>query len=291
MGLLDILGGGQIGLIGGAIGALGGLFGGSQNKSYGSSGDLSAGRGQLGQLGQLGNQYGDIARQDMGAYGSANNQYQSALQGQENYLKADPYTDQYSTAQLANAASGTASAYQRAHANLQASMGANGMGGGNSSMLAGGEAGIEAGQAGTIAQDQNNLAMNRIGQRAQNLSALTNLSGGVANTDYSRGMGAMGAQEGVNQNLANSYLGLGQSELGMEQNYQAQQRQAMASGLGGLGQAVGMASYYANQKQNAALSNQPAGYGGGGYYGGGYYGGGVQPDNPYGLGNGTGFGL
>jgi len=271
MGLLDSLGGGQIGLIGGAIGALGGLFGGSQTKDFGSSGDLSAGRGQLGNLGSLGGQYGNLAQQDMGAYGSANGQYQNALQGQENYLKADPYTDQYSTAQLANATSGTAAAYQRAHANLQASMGASGLGGGDSSMLSGGQASIEAGQAGNMAQAQNSLAMNRISQRAQNLSALTNLTGGVANTDYSRGIGAMGAQEGIDQNLANSYLGLGGQELGMEQNYQAQQRQAMASGLGGLGQAVGMASYYAGQKN-------------GGQQGG-------QQGDPFGIGDGSGLGF
>jgi len=274
MGLLDSLGGGQIGLIGGAIGALGGLFGGSQTKDFGSSGDLSAGRGQLGNLGALGTQYGNVAQQDMGAYGAANGQYQGALQGQENYLKSDPYTDQYSTSQLARATSGTAAAYQRAHANLQAEAGGSGLGGGNSSMLAGGQASIEENQAGNMAQAQSNLAMNRISQRAQNLSALTDLTGGVANTDYNRGMGAMGAQQGVESNLANSYLGLGQNEQNLELGYQEQQRQAMASGMGGLGQAVGMASYYANQKKNAM---QPA----------------PLPSSSYGGpdGNGSGFGL
>lgn len=226
--------------IGGAVsaaGAIQGLL--AKPTNYGSQQDFSSGRGYLNQLSGLGNTYAAQASNAMNDYSADNGQYRSAVQNYGNYLQQDPFTDQRSTADLARATTGSADAYSRARANLQASGAAAGVGGAGSSSLMGGMAGIEAGEAGSLAGAQNNQAYAQIAQHQQNMQALTNLYGGVSGQDYSRGTQALGAQQGVDNGLASTYLGLGQTEFGEEQNMDAQQRQASAGALGNLGSILG----------------------------------------------------
>ena len=240
MGFLDSIGG-----LGGAISgvsALTSLFG--KSKDYGSAGDLSAGRGYLSQEGGIGSQYGQQAAGALSNYGTDNGAYRGATQNYANYLSQDPYTDSYSTARLAAAGAGSSDAYSRARANLQSTASGMGLGGGASSMLSGGLAGIDAAQAGQLSGQQNSLALQAIAQHRQNLGQLTDLYGGMAGTDYNRGMGALGAQQGVDQSLAGNYLGLGQQEQGYEMNAQNQQNQAFGSALGSLGSLYGSSKGY-----------------------------------------------
>ena len=245
MGFLDSLGGiGGAGGIVSGLGALSGLFGGGDSKDYGSSGDLSAGRRYLNQENALGGQYGNLSSQAMGQYGADNGQYRSAAGNYANLLQQNPYTDQYSAAQLAQSGAGTSAAYSRARANLQANAAGMGLGGGGGSALSGGLAGIDASQAGTLSGQQNQLALQAIAQHRQNMGQLTDLYGGIAGQDYGRGTSALGAQEGVDRSLAGSYLGLGDQERNMEIGYQQQMNQATSAGLGSLGSSLGAAGGY-----------------------------------------------
>lgn len=233
------------------------LLGGA--KKYGADADLSAGRGYLGQEGGIANTYGGLGASALSQYGTDNGQYRSALGGYEDYLKQDPYTDNYSTAQLARATEGTTQAYTRARANLAAAAAGTGQGGGASSMLAGGEQGINTAAAGQVAGQQNALGMARIAQHGQNLAQLANLTGSVANTDYGRGVNAYGAQLGVLGHLGGEYLGLGQNERSMEMQSQAQADSSLYGLAGAAGSYLGLRNVLGNSG-NAGYGN--AGYGG-----------------------------
>jgi len=240
----SILGGLGIGGVLDGVGAIAGMFGGGGHADFGSSGDLSAGKSQLNNLSGLAGQYGSQAQNAFNSYGSDNNAYRNASGNEAALLSANPYTDAFSTAQLAASGAGSSAAYSRARANLQATAAGMGLGGGAGSMLAGGQAGIDASAAGQISGQQNQLALQAIAQHRQNLGQLTNLYGGMSGTDYNRGMGALGGQTGIDSGLASSYLGLGQNELNMEQNLDAENRQATSSAFGGLGSILGSAAGY-----------------------------------------------
>jgi len=245
------------------ISALTSLFGGKSN-DYGSVADMSAGRGYLGSLAGIGGQYGSQAASALGNYSADQGQYRGALGQYGQYLQQDPFTDARSTADLARAGVGSASAYQRARANLMASGAASGTGGAGSSSLMGGLAGIDSAQAGQIAGAQNTQAYNQIQQHHANMQALMGLYSGAANEDYSRGMGALGAQQGVDQSLASQYLGMGEQERQMQMQQQAQQNQAFGGALGGLASLYGTSAGY---KAAGGYSGGGGGVGGGGYSG------------------------
>lgn len=261
--------------IGPALSLAGGLFG--SRPSYGSAGDLSAARGYMGQEAGIGRQYGQQSQDALNEYGTDNAGYRQAAGAYGNYLKQDPFTDSYDTAQLAGATNGAAQSYQRANANLSANMASRGLT--DSSEMAGGLAGIGAAQAGSMATTQNALAMNRIAQRRQNLATLTGLTGGMANTDYSRGMGALGAQEGIDSHLAGMSLGMGEREQGMELQQGSLLRSAMGAGASGIANAYGYQQW--NQEHPGGFSGMfPMGSGQGGGAGGGA---GGDPTTPGGM--------
>ena len=258
MGFLDSIGGiGGIGMAVDGVSALSSLF--SKSKDYGSSGDLSAGRGYLSQQNGIGNQYGQQAQNSLANYGTDNGSYRGAAQNYANYLSRDPYTDSYSAAKLAAASSGSSDAYSRARANLQSTAGGLGLGGGAGSMLYGGMAGIDASQAGQMAGQQNNLALQAIAQHRQNLGQMTDLYGGMAGTDYSRGMNALGAQSGIDQSLSGAYLGLGQQEQGLELQSQQQQNQAFGGAMSGLASIYGTKAGYDKMGSFGGAPGTPVG--------------------------------
>ena len=243
MGFLDSIGGiGGLGTVISGVSALAGL--GGKTPTYGSSGDLSAGRGYLSQENGIGNQYGQQGQNALTSYGADNGAYRGAAENYAKYLSQDPYTDSYSTAKLAAGSAGSSDAYNRARANLQSTASGMGIGGGAGSMLSGGMAGIDAAQAGQMSGQQNQLALQAIAQHRQNMGQLTDMYGGMAGTDYSRGMGALGAEQGIDQSLSGSYLGMGQREQDMELQAQQAQNQAFGSSLGNIGSIFGSKSGY-----------------------------------------------
>ena len=243
--------------IGGAVSAAGaveGLL--AKPANYGSQQDFNSGRQYLSQLSGIGSQYGSQASNAFNDYSADNGQYRGAVQNYGQYLSQNPYTDTRNTADLARATTGSADAYSRARANLAASGAAAGVGGAGSSSLMGGMAGIEAGEAGSLAGAQNTQAYNQIQARQANMQALVGLYGGQAGQDYSRGTQALGAEQGVDSGLASTYLGLGQTEFGEEQNMDAQQRQATSGALGNLGSLFGSKAGFS--AGNAGYSPQPS---------------------------------
>lgn len=215
--------------------ALLGLLGGS--KKYGSAGDMKSGREGLGALSGVRDQYGNLASQGMNDYGADNADYRSALDNEEQYLATDPYTSSRDAADLAQGTQGATSAYQKDNSDLTASLASRGITDG--SILGGGLAYNANQKAGTFAGAENQLAYNKINSRNPNNIALLNLTSGAANQDYGRATGALGAEGGLDQNLASSYLGLGQNEQDMEQHGQQQDAQAIGSAATMAGQAYG----------------------------------------------------
>lgn len=240
MGLFDFASGASGAGLG--LGLLGGLL--SKNRNPGAQ-SFAQQSNYLGQEAGLAPQYGQQAQQSLGEYGSDNGAYRSAAGAYGDYLKQDPYTDAYSTEQLNNATAGGRAAFQGAQAHLTSSLAQRGLdtgaGGMASSALSGGLAQMDQAHAGSLAQAQNQLAMQRIQQRRQNMGALTNLYGGMAGQDYSRGMGALGAQGNILGNVAGGY-----GQMGAYQNSQAQmQNQQLGAGLSGLGGILGQRAGYA----------------------------------------------
>lgn len=263
MGIMAALGGAQI---------IGGLLGRGHNPYSGqSTADLSAGRGYLGQLAGIGGQYGQAAAQQMGDYGADNGAYRSALGNEEQHLQTNPYTQAYGASQVANAAGSTTQAFNAARAHLTASLAARGMG--QSGSMAGALSGLDSREAGAQAGLQNGLAQQAVANQGQRMAALTGLTGGAAGQDYARGMGALGAQGGIDSGLGNSYLGLGQQEQNLGLEYQGAQNSMIGSGASMLGQAA----YWQHPMSNpyASMSTGMGGTGGMGA-------GGFDFMNPYG---------
>lgn len=225
------------------------LLGGAQK--YGADADLSAGRGYLDAQGGIARKYGGLGDAAMTQYGADSGTYRSALTGYENYLKADPNTDNYSTAQIARSTEGTTQAYTRARANLAASAAMSGQGGGPSSLMAGGEQGINTAAAGSLASAQNAYSRDAIARHGQNLATLANLTGGVANTDYGRGLSAYGQEEGIDSRLSGAYLGLGQNERQMEQQSQQQADSSLYGLAGAAGGYFGLGSVQPGAQSSA----------------------------------------
>ena len=228
--------------------ALSGLFGGSgqaPNVPYTNqiTGDIGSeevgGQNNYGTAGNL----SSLGNQQTGAFNAfaptATNQTNSYL----NLLNQNPYTDSYSAGQLANATSGLNTAYGQGVSQLQQSLGSRGLGGdgssgGMNSTMAGGLTALGAGKAQTLGQTANQIAMNAIQQRYQNLGTAQGVASNYANQLYGQGVGADQAAVAANQsaagifgNAAQQYLGLGGLQQGANQQYQQQ--------LGGVGSLLG----------------------------------------------------
>lgn len=238
-------------------GILGGLFGTDRS---GQSYDKA--QNYYGQVGGAASQYGQLASGALGSYNTYNPQYQQAVNSYSNLLSQNPYTDQFSTQQLAGATQGMNADYARAGANLQAQDAQRGFL--SSSNLQGGLSGLQAAQLGQMGQARNNLAMQAIQQNYQNKANLTNLLGGVSSGYYNQGTNALGQSAALNSGLGADYMNLGNQQ-------HAQYQQNIGNVLGGV----------------SALAGIAGGGIGGGLYSGLGLGGGNSSGGGYGYGFGT----
>jgi len=154
--------------------------------------------GTINQEQNVAHQYDLLGNGAMSAFGRYNTGYGDALDSYARLLKADPWTDAYSTGALNNATSGVTNSFLGARASLSADLNRRGIGapGTNSSALTGGDAAIEAARANQMSTAMNNLAMQKIQQRNSNAAALTSLYGGAADNAFGHSMGAYGAESG-----------------------------------------------------------------------------------------------
>lgn len=218
--------------------ALVGLLGGSKN--YNSGPDLTQGRQNLNALSGVGAAYGSLANGAANNYAADNTGYRAALGNEAQYLETDPYTSSRDAADLAAGTSGATQAYQKANSDLSADLAARGIKDG--SILGGGLAYNAAQRAGSLASAQNELANNKINARNANTSALLNLYSGAANQDWGRQSDALGAEGGIDQNLASNYLDLG----GREQQEETASKLNVNSMLGAAGSVAGSAYGFKN---------------------------------------------
>lgn len=228
---------GATGLLGGG-GTVTNPYSGQANGNYTNAGDAAgdaSGAGRtLANTGEsaLG-EYNDFAPTEMGTTSDA-----------LRYLSESPYDDTYDQAQLSKATQGNIIAGGSAKMNLAEALGARGVlsPGGASSEYAGGVAGIDAANAGTLAQGQNNVALSAIAQRRQNLMDAHQLAADQASSLFSRG--AQGTQGGASaltsagglyDTTGNDWLNEGQEQIQNTQN----SNNASAAGWAGLAN-VGM---------------------------------------------------
>ena len=226
----------------GVLGGLG-LFGGGGNveNPYGGQANTDYNIGTNNAYGATG------AGQDLASTGenalSEYNQFapqaNQATENELNYLETNPYTDTYSQAKLAQSTGGAMQGYAQAKSALASQLGQRGMAspGGTSSLLTGGDAGIDASEAGTLANNQNAIALQAIQNRANNLGLANQVANQHAQQVYQQGTGATDQGGGLmlgagslGSNLGNDYLNEGQQQIQDTQ----QANQAASNSWGGL---------------------------------------------------------
>jgi hypothetical protein len=200
------------------VGFLSGIFG------NGPSLDTSASQGYLNTLGNLGVQAQANAGQANSNYQAINGNYLNSLNQYANYLSANPATDQYNAAQVANATQGNAEAAQRAKGALAQDLASRGISV-NSGIGAGALSGIDTGLAQAVANAQNQAAQNNIDRKAANERSLAELWSGAQGTAFGQNESANGQAANIYGNLFNDsntladeqYQGQLQSQAGDNQ--------------------------------------------------------------------------
>jgi hypothetical protein len=240
--------------IGPATSLLGLLGGGPKPLDPTQDPNYQKAQGYLGLQDALRGKYSDQADAAGQQYGQYNPQYLSAVNNQANYLKQDPYTDAYSANALAGATQGSAQAYQRANANLTASLASRGIT--DSSEMAGGLAGNAQAYAGNEAAAQNNIAQQKIGVADAHRNALISLMGGVANAGYGRQQAAQSNEGNLDRSLYGDYTNQANADFG-RQTAANNQRNSLISGLGsGISDALDTGKNDMQDAQEAYLYHQ-----------------------------------
>lgn len=227
----------------GVLGGLGLFGGGGQVKNpYGgqATSDYNAADKNFTQQSDYGTNLGNYGQSLMTQGQNFAPTQQAGLTSYLGALTANPYTDTFATAQFSRANSGATQGYQAARANLESQLGARGMAspGGNSSMLAGGLAGIDAAAAGNSANLKNSLALDAYNQRLQNLGMANQAAAGYAQQLYGQGVGATEGGAGIVGSAGQNQLQAGNewSNFGQQQTVNsAAAQQNSASNFGGLG--------------------------------------------------------
>lgn len=224
-----------------------GLFGGSSDfgSTQAQNGINQAIAGQTTAAGGIGTAANNV--EGIGATATANlNAFNplsvNATKAYGTALGTDPFTDTYSTTALSDATNGSTAAYTSAKAALSADLASRGIGSGVSSALVGGEANINAGQAGTMATAAQQLAQLKVQQHLSQLGEQANLYSGAQQTAEGQATGA-NAEQGQLLEGQSSVLGqtagenLSQEQIALQQ--QQQQEAAFASLIGGVAGAAG----------------------------------------------------
>lgn len=245
----------------------------------GSGPDFTTANATAGQNQTLANTLAGVGRTALGGYTSAAPQATNVTNQAIRYDLTDPNTNALNSAAVNRLTQGNAENTQRALANNENEFNSRGLG--DSSMAAGGVAGINSAELMRQNNAQNDVANQEIAGTGQRLQNAAQLAQGEANTDYGQGVGATGQASGILGNLTQE-----QMQQAMDK-YQAEQANSGVLGgvLGGiLGPASGLiapaisslftkkqpaastpnvGSYFTNF--NATPSALGAGYAAGGY--------------------------
>ena len=154
--------------------------------------------------GAVANQLGTFAQGDTAAYNQFAPQARAATQGEADYLRQNPYTDNFSTQALNRATSGVTSAYLRSRANLSSDLARRGMGG-DSSALTGGLAAMDASRAGIIGNAGEELAYRKIADNGGRLAQLAQLLSGAGQSAQQGAEGALTPQASIYGNMGSAY--------------------------------------------------------------------------------------
>jgi hypothetical protein len=207
------------------------LFGGGRvDKSYAVKRDNA-----LGQLGDLRGLFRNLGNSSEGVLDITDPAYKTQIGKVTDILSTDPYTDSYSAGKISGATAGTDAAYQAARARLTGDLASRGLA--DSGTMAGGLAQIENGRAGILSGATNDVAMQAIQDRQQRAQQLLGVLGNARSGAIGERSGALGAEAGIDSNMASGYGEAYGQELQAQQAKQAQ----LMSLLGGLGSAAGSA--------------------------------------------------
>ncbi len=193
---------------------------------------------QTAALGDLSNKYAGMADTAQAGADRYRPQFYGAIDAEADTLKANPFTDSYSSRALGNATAGTNAAYDAARSRLAQSTAARGLSG-DSSVSDGGMAAIESGRAGEISGAQNSLAQAAIAQRASNQARLTALYGGITDASQANQNDALGRGGAIHSGLLASYTGRNNEANAYNQADYAQQLGGINSAAGALGTIAG----------------------------------------------------
>jgi hypothetical protein len=216
---------GEIGVGAAGLGVLGalGAFGGAGNVTNPYAGQATSAFGNAttnaGLETAAGEDLTNTGEQTLSQYGAFQPQADQATENELAYLNTNPYTDTYSQAQLSHATGGAMQGYAQAKSALASQLGARGIGGPGSSALAGADAGIDAAEAGTLAGNQNAIALQAIQQRGQNLGLANQVAAQHSGSLFSQGTGATEAGAGEEGQAGQIYdqAGMGYENLGQQQ--------------------------------------------------------------------------
>jgi hypothetical protein len=225
-------------------------------------------------------QYGSLASQNLGQYQGYDKLAQGANTAYDNYLSTDPRTDQRFSELVARGIGNSPNQYAKASANNLVNMYSRGLdtpeSGGASSVGASTQAYLSSQQALQAQQAKANAANQLQAEYGTRLGQRSNFNNGLASQAYSRGVGALGAQNSIYGQQYGEYSGIAGAYNGMAS--QARQRQsadnAEITGLiGDVAGAYGAGSVHAPQAAAAVTANPNAGYSPSPYTGSTDYGG------------------
>lgn len=177
-----------------------GVFGlGGDNGASAFKASMGQAAESLKRRGTMFDDIGNVAGADAAAYRPQVSHFLGLLSGMVNQGNTDTGRSRF----VNNATANVTGAYNAAKANLTADMAARGIT--DSSLTAGGLAGIEGQRAGTFATAENNANQYLDDQRYSRTSDLVGLLHGLYSDAQSRQLGATSAGAGIDQGLFSGY--------------------------------------------------------------------------------------
>jgi len=234
-----------LGLVGAGLGVLGSLGafggGGTVTNPYADQGNTDFGRAEenYGVETSAGTGLVHAGQNTLADFNGFAPQADQATQDELSYLRTNPYTDTYDQAQLSRSTGGAMQGFAAAKAALASDLGRRGLAspGGASSALSGGDAAIDAAAAGTLANNQNSIALDAITQRGRNLAQANQIAAQHASMLFNEGAGAseagsniLGGAAAGYDNTGNDWLHEGEQQINDTQNSNS----AASSSWGGL---------------------------------------------------------
>ena len=216
----------------GVLGSMG-LFGGGGTVTNPYSGEANA---DYTSMDTAGTDLTNTGQNTLAQYSQFQPQSNQATENELSYLNTDPYTSTEEQAQLSQATGHAMQGFSAARANMASSLDARGIAqpGQASSEYAGGEGGIDASEAGTLANNQNAIALQAIAARGQRLGLANQVAAQHASSLFDQGAGATNSGASILGTAGNDWLNEGENQIKNTQAADLASSNAYA-GLAGIG--------------------------------------------------------